>query len=69
MSELQTQTIEMIKMLPEDDLSIVNALIKRLVLLWDPDFTKTTPTEKKTIDNAIQEIRNGEYYTEEEVWN
>lgn len=65
---LQTQTIELVRMLPEEDLALVNSLIKRLLLLWDPDFIKTTSEERADIDMAIREIDFGEYYTEDEVW-
>ncbi len=41
---------------------------KRLVLAWDPDFTKMTPDEKARMDIAEQELMNGEYLTEEEMW-
>lgn len=29
-------------------------LIKKLVLAWDPDFTKVTPKERKEIEEAEQ---------------
>lgn len=32
-------------------------LVKRLVLAWDPDFTKLTPEEQKLLEAA----ENGEY--------
>ena len=35
--------------------------IKELILAWDPDFRKTTEKEKKDIDEAIEEYKNGEY--------
>ena len=34
------QTAELLDILPDEDVSIVNALIKKLVIAWDPDFTK-----------------------------
>ena len=36
------QTAELLDILPDEDVSIVNALIKKLVIAWDPDFTKVT---------------------------
>lgn len=36
---------------------------------WDPDFTKATKEEKKRIDNAVQEMKNGKYFSEADVWS
>lgn len=46
----------------------MNELIKKLLLAWDPDFTKVTPEERKRMEAAEQELANGEYLTHEEVW-
>ena len=35
---------------------------------WDPDFVKTTPEEKKRLRVADQELQQGIYFTEAEVW-
>lgn len=35
-------------------------LIRKLVLAWDPDFTKVTPAERVAIDAAAEEIARGE---------
>lgn len=43
---------------------------KRLVLLaWDPDFTKLTPEERSKLDKADEEMKQGEYFTNDEIWN
>lgn len=54
MSELSVKAAEMIDMLPNDEQKLAYELIRRLVLAWDPDFTKTTPAE----ESAIQEAEN-----------
>lgn len=36
---------------------------------WDPDFTRVTDEEKRRIDTAIEEMKNGIYFSEDEVWN
>ncbi len=69
MSTLTAQTIDLIQMLPEDELQTVNALLKMLVRSWDPDFSKVTPAEREKLERIEQEMNNGEYYSEEEVWN
>ena len=35
----------MIDMLPVGDQRFANEFVKKLVLAWDPDFTKVTPEE------------------------
>ena len=52
MSEKAMQIAEMIDMLPEQDQSLAYELIKKLVLAWDPDFTKVTPKERKELEEA-----------------
>jgi hypothetical protein len=69
MSMLVTQTAEMLSLLPEEEISLVNELVKKLVVAWDPDFTKVTPEEERIIKQSEEEMRQGIYLTEEEVWN
>ncbi len=52
MSEKVMQIAEMIDMLPEQDQRLAYELIKKLVLAWDPDFTKVTPKERKELEEA-----------------
>ena len=68
MPTLATQIIEMLKMLPDEELSTVNSLLKFLLRSWDPDFVKVTPSERERLEKSESEMENGEYYTEEEVW-
>ena len=47
-----------------------NALIKRLFLAWDSDFTKLTPAERQRLELAEQEIEAGETVSHDESdWN
>ena len=57
----------MVDMLPEEEQSLAFEMIKRLVLAWDPDFTKLTPSEKRQLDLAQAEMDKGEYYTHDEA--
>lgn len=52
MSNKVHQIAEMIDMLPEQEQEFAYELIKKLVLAWDPDFTKLTPDERKAIEQA-----------------
>ena len=57
MSETIKQTITMLEMLPDQEQSLALEIVKRLVLAWDPDFTKLTPEERRRLEAA----ENGEY--------
>lgn len=63
MSEKTMQIAEMVDMLPEQDQNLAYELIKKLVLAWDSDFTKVTPSERKQIDEA----ENSGYISESEI--
>lgn len=52
MSEKTMQIAEMVDMLPEQDQNLAFELIKKLVLAWDPDFTKLTSRERKELEEA-----------------
>jgi len=57
----------MLEMLPESELELVNEFIKRIVLAWDPDYTKLTPSERERLEEAERNIENGEYMDDEEI--
>ncbi|MEE1280965.1 MAG: hypothetical protein UHK60_01740 [Acutalibacteraceae bacterium] len=63
MSEKTMQIAEMVDMLPEQDQNLAYELIKKLVLAWDSDFTKVTPSERKQINEA----ENSGYISESEI--
>ncbi len=44
---------QMVDMLPEQDQQLAFELVKKLVLVWDPDFTKLTPQEEKQLQEAM----------------
>ena len=43
-------------------------MIKRVVLAWDSDFTKVTAEERQRMELAEEELKNGEYYSHDDVW-
>jgi len=55
----------MVEMLPEQEQNLAFELIKRLVLAWDPDFTKLTPAEAMELEEAQVEYERGEFIWEE----
>ena len=60
MSELAMKAARMLDMLPTDEQELAYEMLKRIVLAWDPDFTKLTPTEAEAVREAEAEISRGE---------
>jgi len=61
------KTANLLDMLPENDQTLAYELIKKLVLAWDPDFTKLTAEERKRLETAEMEIENGETVSHEDI--
>ena len=59
MSDVVKSAAQMLEMLPEEDQNFAHEFIKKLVLAWDPDFTKATPSEQAAIDKAVMELEMG----------
>ncbi len=67
MSELAEKTASMLDMLPAAEQKLAYEVMKRMVLAWDPDFTKLTPAEATAVDEAEKEIANGETIPESAI--
>ena len=66
MTKTIEQTVSMLEMLPTQEQDLALELIKRLVLAWDPDYTRLTPEECTRLEVA----ENGEYVDSENIdWN
>lgn len=52
MSEISIEAARLIDVLPDCDKEFAYEFIKKLVLAWDPDFTKVTNEEAKQIKDA-----------------
>jgi hypothetical protein len=61
MATVVEQISDMVCMLPEEEQSLAFELVKRLVLAWDPDFTKVTPAEAERLALADEELKRGEF--------
>lgn len=67
---ISQQIAKMVDLLPDTDQALALALVKKLVLAWDPDFTKATPDEHAAMEQAIKELDAGEYMTDDQIdWN
>jgi hypothetical protein len=57
----------MIDMLPEKEQSFAVELMKKLILAWDPDFTKLTPTEAERLRIGKRQFAEGESFSDAEI--
>lgn len=67
MTQAIQESIKMLEMLPESEQEFASQFIKRLVLAWDPDFTKLTKEERERLEAAEQRIDSGEYVKDCEI--
>lgn len=63
MSDVALDAARLLDMLPEDDKNFAYEFIKKLVLAWDPDFTKVTAEEAK----QIAEAENSGFVDEDDI--
>ena len=52
MSDMVMEAARLMDMLPESEQNFAFEFIKKLVLAWDPDYTKLTPEEARRVDDA-----------------
>lgn len=52
MSGITMEAARLMDILPESDQAFAYEFIKKLVLAWDPDFTKVTDEEAKKMEEA-----------------
>ena len=67
MASISSQIAQMVDILPDTDQILALELVKKLVLAWDPDFTKATPDEHAAMEQAVRELDAGEYVTDSEI--
>ena len=64
---ISQQIAKMVDLLPDTDQALALELVKKLVLAWDPDFTKAAPDEHAAMEQAIRELDAGEYVTDDQI--
>lgn len=67
MSTATREAINLMEILPESDQNFALEFIKKLVLAWDPDYTKVTDKERAELDEAVQDFKNGETVSHEDI--
>ena len=55
------------KTLQKMEKGLRNHIMKRLVLAWDPDFTKLTAVEAEAVQKAEDEIARGETVSDDAI--
>lgn len=56
MSGAVKEAISLMEILPESEQNFALEFIKKMVLAWDPDYTKVTPAERKELEEAEKDI-------------
>lgn len=60
MSAAVKKATELLEILPENEQNFALEIIKKLVIAWDPDFTRLTPAERAELEEAEKDIaKNG----------
>lgn len=60
MSNNTKQLINLFEILPEDDQEMLLQLTKKMLLAYDPDYTKLLPNEKEELESALLDFKNNE---------
>ena len=67
MAPIAQQIAQMVEILPEADQALAFEVVKKLVLAWDPDYTKAIPAEHTAMEQAVKELDAGEYVTDSAI--
>ena len=67
MTAIALDTMRMMELLPETEQQLINEMVKRFFVAWDPDFTKLTPEERRDLELAELEADAGEIVSHEEI--
>ncbi len=67
MTANEQEMLRLYNFLPEGDQDFALAFMRKLVLAWDPDFTKLTPTERAELESARADFENGNNVRMEDI--
>ena len=59
MTANEQEMIRLYNFLPDVDKDFALTFMKKLVLAWDPDFTKLTPMERADLEESRADFENG----------
>jgi len=63
MSQTVEEITELLNMLPDEEQTFALELMRKLIIAWDPDFTKLTPKEAA----ELEEARKGPFIRLEDI--
>jgi hypothetical protein len=67
MSPATQQIVNMLGMLPVQEQDFACEMLKKIVLAWDPDFTKLTAEEARRFEIGKKQLAAGEGYKDSEI--
>jgi hypothetical protein len=67
MNEATTQIVNMFEMLPKEEQQFAYEMLKRIVLAWDPDFSKMTFSENENYELGLKQVISGECLFDDEI--
>ena len=67
MSNTAQQVAQLVDMLPDEEQFFALEFVKRLILAWDPDYTKVTQAEATALREAELEFVRGEFVRDEDI--
>ena len=53
MTTATKEIVDLMEILPESEQNFALEFIRKLVLAWDPDYTKMTPAERANLKEAL----------------
>ena len=62
-----SRNAQMVDILPDADQALAFELVKKLVLAWDPDYTKATTSEDAAMREALEGLAGGDYVTHDTI--
>lgn len=67
MNRTVKETTKLLELLPEKEQDFTLEFIKKLVLAWDPDYTKTTSEERTTLVQAMKDFKKGDTISHDSI--
>ena len=67
MTAQEQEILMMYNTLPETEQGLAYELLRRLVLAWDPDFTKLTPSERTDLEESERDLKEGHTVRMEDI--
>ncbi len=67
MSSTTEQIMNMLNMLPKREQDFPYEMLKKIIVAWDPDFTKLTPDEAKRLELGKKQLADGKFFRDSEI--